>query len=69
MRDLAALNKVETLPWDEWGRMDAAYKGETGADYNELLDRVAAVTGSDDPAEVAHLYAEPDLRVPETLLR
>jgi hypothetical protein len=25
VRDLAALNKVETLPWDEWGRMHASY--------------------------------------------
>src|SRR5215472_16245485 len=29
IRDLAALNKVEMLPWDEWGRMDASYKGPT----------------------------------------
>ena len=69
VRDLAALNKVEMLPWDEWGRMDAAYKGETGADYDEMMDRVAAVTARDDPAEVSQLYAEPDLRVPEELLR
>jgi hypothetical protein len=27
IRDLAALNKVEVLPWDEWGRMTAAYAG------------------------------------------
>ena len=39
------------------------------ADYDELMDRVAAVTARDDPAEVAQLYAEPDLRVPEALLR
>ena len=69
VRDLAALGKVEMLPWDEWGRMGAAYKGETGADYDELMDRVAAVTGRDDPAEVSELFAEPDLRVPEALLR
>ncbi len=69
VRDLAALNKVEMLPWDEWGRMEAAYKGETGADYDELMDRVAAVTASDDPAEVAALYADAVLRVPEELVR
>ncbi|MEV4514787.1 transglutaminase-like domain-containing protein [Dactylosporangium sp. NPDC049525] len=68
VRDLAALNKVEMLPWDEWGRMDAAYKGETGADYDELMDRVAAVTAGDDPQEVTDLYAAADLRVPEALL-
>jgi hypothetical protein len=31
VKDLAALNKVEMLPWDEWGRMTEAYDGKTGA--------------------------------------
>ena len=43
IRDLAALNKVETLPWDEWGRMTESYRGATGAEYDELIDNVAAV--------------------------
>ena len=29
VRDLAALNKVENLPWDEWGRM-SVLQGRTG---------------------------------------
>ena len=69
IRDLAALNKVEMLPWDEWGRMDASYKGETGADYDELLDTVAAVCASEDPSAVAELYASDELRVPTELIR
>lgn len=69
VRDLAALNKVEMLPWDEWGRMDAAYKGETGADYDELMDCVATVTAADEQRDVVDLYAEPQLRVPEQLVR
>jgi transglutaminase superfamily protein len=64
IRDLASLNKLETLPWDEWGRMEASYKGETGADYDELMDRIAAV---DDPEA---LYNEvPELQVPASLVR
>ena len=43
MKDLAALNNVAVLPWDEWGRKTAVYAGETGVDYDELLDTVAAV--------------------------
>jgi hypothetical protein len=31
------------LPWDEWGRMDASYQGQTGPDYDELLDTIADV--------------------------
>ena len=42
VRDLAAVNKVETLPWDEWGRMEASYAGTTGPDYDQLMDTIAA---------------------------
>jgi hypothetical protein len=69
VKDLAALNKVEMLPWDEWGRMTEAYRDETGADYDDLLDELAVVCAEDDRAELAALYARDELRVPETLIR
>ncbi|MEJ2857545.1 MULTISPECIES: transglutaminase-like domain-containing protein [unclassified Saccharothrix] len=69
VRDLAALNKVETLPWDEWGHMTAAYEGKTGPDYDALLDELAKVCDTDDPAAVSALYEHEDLRVPEDLIR
>lgn len=68
IRDLAALNKVEVLPWDEWGRMADAYAGRTGPDHDALVDTVAAVCGADDPAFVGDLYAREELRVPAYLL-
>jgi hypothetical protein len=68
VKDLAALNKVEMLPWDEWGRMTEAYRGDTGADYDELLDELAAVCASDDPAAITALYASPELTVPAELM-
>jgi hypothetical protein len=69
VRDLAALNNVETLPWDEWGRMAEAYQGKTGPDYDELLDEVAVVCAGDDLDAIAALYQHPDLRVPDELIR
>src|SRR5580692_11988462 len=69
IRDLAALNKVEMLPWDEWGRMTAAYRGATGADYDELIDTVAAVCAADEPDAIAALYAREELQVPPELSR
>ncbi|WP_405160908.1 transglutaminase domain-containing protein [Nocardia sp. NBC_01499] len=69
VKDLAALNKVEMLPWDVWGRMEAAYNGQTGADYDELLDTVATTTAGDDLAAIAELYAHDELRVPPELIR
>jgi hypothetical protein len=68
IKDLAALNKVEILPWDEWGRMAASYKRETGADYDDLLDTIADVCAADDPSAVADLYTRDELRVPPELI-
>jgi hypothetical protein len=67
--DLAALNQDEMLPWDVWGRMEAAYRGETDATYDELLDTVSAVTIADDLSAIRELYEDnADLRVPRSLL-
>ena len=66
LRDLAALNNMEMLPWDVWGLMgmnDAALTGEKKA----LLDRVAGLTLAGDGAfaEVRAIYESDDrLRVP-----
>jgi hypothetical protein len=67
VRDLAALNKVEMLPWDSWGLMDrTSGLGQGPAD--QLVDDVAAVTAADDWSAARRLYAEDDrLRVPEAL--
>jgi hypothetical protein len=55
LRDLAALNKIEVLPWSEWGQMEDAYEGRTGPDYDALMDRVAEVCAADDPAAIVEL--------------
>ena len=69
VKDLAALNKVEVLPWDEWGRMTASYEGRTGAEYDRLIDTIAAVCAGDDPAAITALYQSDDLAVPAVLVR
>ncbi|SFN92756.1 Transglutaminase-like superfamily protein [Streptomyces sp. cf124] len=67
VRDLAALCKQETLNWDEWGRMTAAYEGRTGTDYDQLIDEVADACAKDDPAALARLFSHGDLAVPPHL--
>lgn len=69
VKDLAALNKIEMLPWDEWGQMEAAYKSETNEAYDEMLDDLATVCAGDDLAAVTKFYAREDLRVPPELIR
>lgn len=69
VRDLAALNKLEMLPWDEWGQMTAAYAGKTDPGYDELIDEVAAACVSVSSRQAADLYSRPELRVPSQLIR
>lgn len=66
IRDLAALNKVEMLPWDEWGPMRASYDGTTGPDFDELMDTVADACASDEADRIRTLYS--DLAVPDELV-
>lgn len=67
IRDLAALNKVEVLPWDEWGPMQDSYEGRTDAAFDELMDEVAAACASEDDARLGRLSAL--LAVPDHLTR
>ena len=68
IRDLAALCKVEMLPWDEWGHMADSYAGRTGDGYDRLMDRIAEVCASHDHAAIRSLYANEELTVPAAML-
>jgi hypothetical protein len=64
IRDVAALNKVELLPWDCWGLMLAP--ALDNADDLSLLDRLAELTAGDVPDfdSVRALYeSDPRLKV------
>jgi hypothetical protein len=70
LRDLAALCKVELLPWDSWGQMETDVK-DLGEEDLALLDRVAELTTDPIPdvAEIRALYGKHDeVRVPTTIL-
>lgn len=49
VRDLLALNKIEILPWDSWGRMSSSGKTPSAEDL-VVLDRIAEVTLAGDEA-------------------
>ena len=67
MRDLASIvAKIETLPWDEWGPMQASYDGRTGDDFDQLMDELATASRTDDDEELQRVYAQ--LAVPESLV-
>jgi hypothetical protein len=55
VRDLAALNKVELLPWDDWGAMPGP-DDPIGAEQLALFDELAALTRDSD-ASFAELRA------------
>jgi hypothetical protein len=64
LRDLAALNGVELLPWDAWG---PEILDDTALDADELalIDSVAAAGGED---ELRRLYRDPRLTVPDEIV-
>lgn len=69
LRDFAALNNVEMLPWDVWGPMPRPDESAS-AEQLALLDRLAALTRTPDQsfAELRKLYqTDANLRVPATV--
>jgi hypothetical protein len=69
LRDLAALNGMEMLPWDCWGAMPGPDE-ELDAERLALLDRLAALTLDPDAnaAELRALYeGDERLRVPASV--
>jgi hypothetical protein len=65
VRDLAALNKMEMLPWDGWG-LAQGLQDTVAPDEEALLDRVAALTQDSEAfLELRDVYeTEASLRVP-----
>ena len=66
LRDLAALNKVEMLPWDVWGAMPSPDE-LLQAEQLALFDRVAALTHGSvvSVTELRSLYGDDRLQVSE----
>ncbi len=69
VRDVAALNKLELLPWDSWGLCEEPSGGLTD-DHLVLLDHVADLTAVDTPdfdAVRAVYDSEAGFRVPSVI--
>jgi hypothetical protein len=69
LRDLAALNKVELLPWDCWGMILAEYATLPPDDLS-MLDRLADLTSVEVPEfdQVRRLYeSDPRLQVGDAI--
>ncbi len=69
LRDAAALNKMEMLPWDVWGAMPAS-DDALQADQLAFFDRLAPLTSQPDVSfeELRRFYEGDDrLRVPPTV--
>jgi hypothetical protein len=68
IRDLANLNRVETLPWDEWGLIPIHYTQLDPADVN-LLDSIAPISAAGGPLRQATdaYHSDPRIPAPATL--
>ena len=64
VRDLAALNKMELLPWDVWGRMTV--REDPDPETVSLTDTVADAIAGGDLGTIRRTYEDDDdLRVPD----
>jgi hypothetical protein len=66
IRDLAALNKIELLPWDAWGLAEDWSQINTEPD-NLVIDSLAATCASEDLIRVQQLFTDDRFAVPETI--
>jgi hypothetical protein len=69
IRDVAALSKLEMLPWDVWGAMPRPDQ-QLGDDQLNFFDRLAALTSDPDRsfARLRAVYEDDDrVRVPATV--
>ncbi|MEQ4209698.1 transglutaminase-like domain-containing protein [Actinopolymorpha sp. B9G3] len=69
VRDVAALNNLEMLPWDVWGAMPEPDE-QIPSDWIALYDRLATLTGAPEAGfdDLRPLYRSDDrLRVPPTV--
>lgn len=66
-QDLAALNKVELLPWDIWGTLGGGPGWEPTADELSHVDEIAALIIEDDVPALRARFGEPDVAIPETI--
>ena len=70
LRDLAALCKVELLPWDAWGQMETD-PADLSEEQLALCDHIAELTTAPelDTQAIRKIYRENEsLRVPRTIL-
>lgn len=68
MRDLAALNKMEMLPWDYWGLADKDPVDDLPSSELPVLDELAAILSTpDDLQALQTFYARGDFQVPGTI--
>lgn len=61
VRDVAALNKVELLPWDSWGMLGEGSPGEDR--FSMEPDALATLLGRDDVAGLDRLAAQTEASV------
>ncbi len=69
IRDVAALNNMEMLPWDTWGAMVYPPDEPIADDRREFFDRLARLTDNPDDSftELQGAYHDDGLRVPPTV--
>jgi hypothetical protein len=71
IKDLAFLNKQETLLWEDWGMLLNFMGGPLPEADSAFLDEISATAVQHDlsPEDIAKLMSRPGLKIPETVTR
>ena len=68
LRDLASLNKVELLGWDNWWELGTKAEDQVGAEDRQFFDHAAAVINGLDTSggfdELLALFDDPRIQTP-----
>jgi len=67
VRDLAALNKVESLPWDYWGIADKTPEDFPEADLVLLDETARLISQVDNVVKLQEAYRKPEFVMPQKI--
>ena len=64
LQELAALNKYEVLPWDNWWELGVKQDDQVTAEDRKFLDQIAAAVNADNYEDVRALFDDPRIGSP-----
>ena len=59
LQEIASLNKVEVLPWDNWWELGTKEEDQVTAEERKFLDHIASAINADNFDDISTLFDDP----------